>query len=1014
MSAMTHRFGTPAQEKGTLQLEKDVNTPAPKPKSLLSGLKNLDPLTPGGTATPGSSLATATPSPATHPLTGGSLLSYDDPLQVAINLAQTGETEEALTVLRCRCPQASSGPEVAAARHAVIEALLSQENLQAACELALEALSPAARRQPALPALPEADASATASPASPASPVSPGAASVQDAEDAEKPRMRPRGLQPGSAEMILRALVQAQQHSRAAELLRAIANAGADLPGDSIMNGVVDAAVRARAYSEAWEVLELLLLARRRADKYWVSILTKSLETATDRRAVRRGIALVDKFIEQQHGDVDEIVFNSLLNVLGQIGDMVKLEQTLHRMQEYNVPPSAVTYGTVVKAYGRARDIDSVMKVWSDMRARCLGVNPVTCGCVLDACVKCGHFDKARAIFQEMKHQGLHKNTVLYATLIKGLAKSHDLMGAIQLYNEMRVEGVLCNLVTYNSLMDVCVRVNDLQTAAFFLQEMTARDIKPDLITFSTLIKGYAHAGQMHKALELAQVLKDRGLKCDEIMYNSLIDGCAKAKSLPEGLVVFEEMLQSRVTPSNITFSILVRLYFEAGQVEQAFKLIEEMGSRYRCAPNRVVYTVLLRCCSSQGGKALESAATLLGDLAGKRNSKMPDQGMIGAVLNGCAQHGELDLGVRLVHNFVGGAGASGGASRRAVTGGGVAVPLDGLKALFEAMGAHGDDARAQELAHFLRQKGLPTATVGQLHASLAEGRRNPGGVPRAAAAGATPMNTSYAAGTTYAAPHAGAHEAAAAMAAASLGYGGVGFDPVAMANQYAAVANQYAAAANPYAAAYPYAAAANPYAAAAYPYAAAVNPYAAAANPYAALVNPYAALVHPYAAAVNPYAVAANPYAAALLGMGAYPPTYPPVLPPYNAGAAAHCYPSGYPPMPSPLTMPPYLGSTDVYAAAAASATTATAHAQLGAVGTAGALALPLAPPGQPVLQGLPVAPASSATPARVAAPEWDPALQPMALQPGAASPGNNKGTCAGKGSVGGFRKKENRRPNV
>merc|ERR1719172_414434 len=167
------------------------------------------------------------------------------------------------------------------------------------------------------------------------------------------------------------------------------------------------------------------------------------------------------------------------------------------------------------------------------------------------------------------------------------------------------MEGVPCNLVTFNSLMDVCVRCSDLRTAAVFLQDMMQNGIEPDLITFSTLIKGYSHTGEVHKALALARELKARGLKCDEIMYNSLIDGCAKANKLQEGLMVFEDMIQSRVTPSNITFSILVKLYFEAGQAEAAFRLVDEMSGRYRCVPSRIVYTVLLRCCASQGGPAL-------------------------------------------------------------------------------------------------------------------------------------------------------------------------------------------------------------------------------------------------------------------------------------------------------------------------------------------------------------------------------------------------------------------------
>ena len=104
-------------------------------------------------------------------------------------------------------------------------------------------------------------------------------------------------------------------------------------------------------------------------------------------------------------------------------------------------------------------------------------------------------------------------------------------------------------------------------------------------------MRGYSHIGEVHKALALSKELKARGLKCDEIMppgpswavftalrrYNSLIDGCAKARKLPEGLAVFEEMLQAKVQPSNITFSILVKLHFEA--IENKLEVLAQWQS---------------------------------------------------------------------------------------------------------------------------------------------------------------------------------------------------------------------------------------------------------------------------------------------------------------------------------------------------------------------------------------------------------------------------------------------------
>eukprot|EP00931_Biecheleriopsis_adriatica_P114742 TRINITY_DN90657_c0_g1_i1.p1 TRINITY_DN90657_c0_g1~~TRINITY_DN90657_c0_g1_i1.p1 ORF type:complete len:939 (-),score=252.60 TRINITY_DN90657_c0_g1_i1:145-2892(-) len=592
--------------------------------------------------------------------------SCTEALHCVTTLAQSGDVDEAAELLRNECAQAPAG-SVAAARHAVLEGYIRQERVEAAAAFALEALRMPGRHQE---------------------------------------------LQQHSQDLVLRSLLQAQHHSRAVELLSAMCDPVDAAPSDQVFNTVLDSSVRARAYGEAWDVLELLLNCSRKADKYFVSILTKSLESSADKRWLKRGIALVERFIDQQREDVDEIVFNSLLNVLGHMGDMQRLQQTLDKMTEYNVAASAVTFGTVVKAYGRARDIDAVIRVWNQMRSRCLGVNPVTCGCVLDACVKCGNLDKAMSIFQEMRMQGMHKNTVLYATLIKGVGKVRDLQRAMQLYQEMRMEGVPCNLVTFNSLMDVCVNCGDLGTAAYFLQDMMSMGIEPDLITFSTLIKGYSHTGEVHKALALSKELKSRGLKCDEIMYNSLIDGCAKAHKVEEGMMVFREMLQMRVQPSNITFSILVKLYFEAGQVEEAFSLVEDMYPKYRCTPSRIVYSVLLRCCAHHGGFTLARGAQLLVELASKKNSKMPDQVMVSSMLSASVQHGDFETAARLVRDFT-----AFGARRNTGT-----IGPDSLKMLFEALGAQ-HEQMGRELLEYLRRKSMPPAQCSALEAALAQGK---------------------------------------------------------------------------------------------------------------------------------------------------------------------------------------------------------------------------------------------------------------------------------------------------
>merc|ERR1719247_1891666 len=112
-----------------------------------------------------------------------------------------------------------------------------------------------------------------------------------------------------------------------------------------------------------------------RADKYTVSILTKGISDRSDRRRVPRGVQLVQHFLRTQSEDVDEVLVNSLLDVFCRMGDMPRLEETLQKMKEYGIKGSAVTYGTIVKAYGKSGNIDKVLKAWEDMKTLGLEAN---------------------------------------------------------------------------------------------------------------------------------------------------------------------------------------------------------------------------------------------------------------------------------------------------------------------------------------------------------------------------------------------------------------------------------------------------------------------------------------------------------------------------------------------------------------------------------------------------------------------------------------------------------------
>jgi pentatricopeptide repeat protein len=329
--------------------------------------------------------------------------------------------------------------------------------------------------------------------------------------------------------------------------------------------------MRRQGISAAWNTLELMQAAGKRADKYAVSrLLMKTVgDGGVNPSRVYRCIDIIEKFIEMQPNDVDEVLLNALLDTCCRIKDLRSMETFVKRMRELNVKPSPVTLGILVKAYGQAGDLQKVTQVWEEMADLRSEANAVTYGCMIDACIKCGNLPKAVDIFRALRSEksGKHRNTVLYTTLIKGFGGERDLAGALELFREMPKEGVPYNAITFNSILDACVKCSDLQTAESILREMMAPDsaFEPDLITFSTVLKGYCYVGNIDKALHMAETIKARGMRCDELVYNTLMDGCVKVGDIAAGIGLFEEMVHSGMKPSAITHSILIRLYLRTG-----------------------------------------------------------------------------------------------------------------------------------------------------------------------------------------------------------------------------------------------------------------------------------------------------------------------------------------------------------------------------------------------------------------------------------------------------------------
>lgn len=300
---------------------------------------------------------------------------------------------------------------------------------------------------------------------------------------------------------------------------------------------------------------------------------------------------------------MDEVLFSSVIEACLRVGqlDLLSWQMQKYARQGGLIALSAPTYGSMIKAYGQARDVERMWELWHEMEKRQVKATAVTIGCMIDALVKNGCVDDAWNLVHDLLSDPTRKalvNNIMYSTILKGFAMTKQTERLFAVYAEIQDQGVQANTITYNTMIDACARCGAMDRVPQLLADMKAANISPDQITYGTLVKGHCLSGSVDQAFEILAEMRASGKhKPDEILYNSLLDGCAKEHRLEDAMTLYAEMKQANVMPSNFTLCTLVKLLGRSRRLEQAFAIVEELSDKNGLKPNIQVFTCLIQAC---------------------------------------------------------------------------------------------------------------------------------------------------------------------------------------------------------------------------------------------------------------------------------------------------------------------------------------------------------------------------------------------------------------------------------
>ncbi|KAH9550892.1 hypothetical protein CY35_10G095900 [Sphagnum magellanicum] len=355
--------------------------------------------------------------------------------------------------------------------------------------------------------------------------------------------------------------------------------------------------------------------------------------------------------------------------ILGHVkcGQGQKALELSRQMQSANVQPTPVTFVGVLNACASVGALKEGRVVHEQIvQSRCES-NPFVGSSLVDMYAKCGSIDDAWRVFQQLSTH----DVVTWNSMIMGYVKCGQGQKTLELYQQMELEGVQPDAVTFMGLLNACAslqaleegrrihvqivqtgfeshvyvasslvnmyaKCGSLENAWTVFNRMPARDV----VAWSAMILGHVKCGQGQKALELFQQMQHAGLQPDSVTFVGILNACASEMALEVGRNIHEQIVQSGYESDVFVGSSLVDMYTKCGNIEDAWKVFNQMPTRTVVSWNAMILGHV-KC--GQGQKALDLFQRM------KQEEVQPDPVTFVGVLNACAIIGAIEEG-RCIH----------------------------------------------------------------------------------------------------------------------------------------------------------------------------------------------------------------------------------------------------------------------------------------------------------------------------------------------------------------------------
>ncbi|KAE9611546.1 hypothetical protein Lal_00011703 [Lupinus albus] len=347
---------------------------------------------------------------------------------------------------------------------------------------------------------------------------------------------------------------------------------------------------------------------------------------------VKCGMMKEAQLLVNEMNEKDVVTWTTL--IVGYIlnGDAKSALMLCPMMQHEGVKPNSVSIVSLLSACGNLVSLNhgKCLHAWAIRQWLDSEVHVETA--LIDMYAKCNHGNLSYKVFMKTSK----KRTAPWNAVLSGFIHNRLAREAIKLFKKMLVEDVKPDNTTFSSFLPAYAFLADLQQATNIHCYLIKSGFLYRLEVASILVDIYSKCGSLGYAHQVFNIipLKDK----DIIIWSVIIAAYGKHGHGEMAVSLFNQMVQSRVTPNRVTFTSVLHACSHAGLVDEGLSLFKSMLEQHKIIPHVDHYTCIIDLLGRAG--RLNDAYNLI-----RTMPVTPNHAVWGALLGACVIHENVELG---------------------------------------------------------------------------------------------------------------------------------------------------------------------------------------------------------------------------------------------------------------------------------------------------------------------------------------------------------------------------------